>query len=231
MDRDSLQLLLAQGLSVEQIGRRFGRHPSTVSYWLRKHGLEAPNRVKHAPKGGIEQGRLTRLVAEGLSIGQIAERVGCSKGTVRHWLKRYDLRTSHGSRRSSSPAGVSARKRDVKECVMCCPRHGEVRFVREASGYFRCVQCRVESVARHRRQLKDQLVREAGGRCAVCGYNRHSRALGFHHLDPQTKKSALSQRGVTLSLEAMRAEASKCVLLCANCHAEVESGFVALPIK
>ena len=37
---------------------------------------------------------------------------------------------------------------------------------------------------------------------------------------------------MTRSLERLREEAGKCVLLCANCHAEVESGFVradALP--
>ncbi|MGZ6617695.1 MAG: helix-turn-helix domain-containing protein, partial [Solirubrobacteraceae bacterium] len=31
MDKDSLTLLLAQGVSVEEIGRRFNRHPSTVA--------------------------------------------------------------------------------------------------------------------------------------------------------------------------------------------------------
>ncbi len=31
-------------------------------------------------------------------------------------------------------------------------------------------------------------------------------------------------------MAALRAEASKCVLLCANCHAEVENG-VALPSR
>src|SRR2546423_6202780 len=44
VDRDSLVLLLAQGVSVEQIGRRFGKHPSTISYWMNKFGLGAPNR-------------------------------------------------------------------------------------------------------------------------------------------------------------------------------------------
>src|SRR5581483_6063667 len=33
MEKSSLQLLLAQGLSVAQIGQRFGKDPSTVSYW------------------------------------------------------------------------------------------------------------------------------------------------------------------------------------------------------
>jgi transposase len=41
MDRGSLELLLGQGLSVEKIAKRFGKHPSTVSYWLAKHGLTA----------------------------------------------------------------------------------------------------------------------------------------------------------------------------------------------
>jgi predicted HNH restriction endonuclease len=35
-------------------------------------------------------------------------------------------------------------------------------------------------------------------------------------------------QGVTRSLAAARAEMAKCVLLCANCHAEVEAGISAL---
>src|SRR6202046_619315 len=101
MDKDALQLLLAQGVSVEQIGRRFGRNPSTVSYWMRKHGLEAPNRAKHAAKGGIARGHLTQLVGGGMTIGEIAEAVGLSKGAVRHWLGRYGLQTRHRRGRRS----------------------------------------------------------------------------------------------------------------------------------
>ena len=55
MDRGSLELLLGQGLSIEKIAERFGKHPSTVSYWLAKHGLKAVNREKHAARGGIER--------------------------------------------------------------------------------------------------------------------------------------------------------------------------------
>jgi transposase-like protein len=39
MDKHSLELLLAQGISIERIGKRFGKDPSTVSYWVKKHGL------------------------------------------------------------------------------------------------------------------------------------------------------------------------------------------------
>jgi hypothetical protein len=68
------------------------------------------------------------------------------------------------------------------------------------------------------------LVEEAGGACRACGYDRHPSALQFHHLDRDGKRFALSQQGVARSLERARAEARKCVLLCANCHAEVEAG-------
>ncbi len=38
MSKGELQGYLAQGLSLEQIGRRVGRNPSTISYHLKKHG-------------------------------------------------------------------------------------------------------------------------------------------------------------------------------------------------
>jgi hypothetical protein len=69
-------------------------------------------------------------------------------------------------------------------------------------------------------------VREAGGRCHLCGYDRWVGALQFHHLHGEHKEFGLADRGLTRSLEAVRAEASKCVLLCANCHSEVEAGMV-----
>lgn len=68
MDRESLELLLGQGLSVEKIARRFGKDPSTISCWMAKHGLVAVNRDRHAAKGGIERERLERLVEAGRSI-------------------------------------------------------------------------------------------------------------------------------------------------------------------
>ena len=36
--------------------------------------------------------------------------------------------------------------------------------------------------------------------------------------------------GLTRSLKILREEAKKCVLLCANCHAMVESGVATLPL-
>lgn len=225
LDRESLRLLLAQGESVERIAQRFRKHPSTVSYWMAEHGLQAVGREKHGPRGGIERARLTELVEAGMSIAEIATAVDRSKGTVRHWLGAYGLRT-HGGVRAATVS--DARNEGRSELELACPTHGLTAFVIEGRSYYRCRRCRQESVAAHRRRLKQILVREAGGCCRVCGYDRCLAALQFHHLVPADKRAGISARGLTMSLEALRAEAAKCVLLCSNCHAEVESGLATV---
>lgn len=225
LDRESLRVLLGRGESVERIAQRFRRHPSTVSYWMAKHGLQAAGREKHGPRGGIERARLTELVEAGMSIAEIATAVDRSKGTVRHWLRAYGLRTRGGVR----AATVSdARTQGRSELELVCPIHGLAAFVIEGRSYYRCRRCRQESVAEHRRRLKQTLVREAGGCCRICGYDRCLGALQGHHLIAADKRAGISARGLTISLEALRAEAAKCVLLCSNCHAEVENGLATV---
>ncbi len=53
---------LAEGLSLERIGRLVGRDASTVGYWVRKCGLSAVHAERAAPKGGLERQVLERLV-------------------------------------------------------------------------------------------------------------------------------------------------------------------------
>jgi 5-methylcytosine-specific restriction endonuclease McrA len=102
-------------------------------------------------------------------------------------------------------------------------------FALRAEGGWRCLKCRSEAVTRRRKRVKEILVAEAGGACALCGYSRCLAALEFHHVDPARKRFAVAAGGVTRALETSREEASKCVLLCGNCHAEVEAGVTALP--
>jgi transposase len=231
MDKQSLESLLDQGLSVERIAKRFGKDPSTISYWMRKHGLVSPYREKHAAKGGIERERLEALVEAGLSITEMSTAIGRSKSTVRHWLRRYDLQThgAKGPRRTSMRR--AARAAGDLAIEMECPSHGETTFILEGRGYYRCKRCRAERVVRRRQKVKEILVAEAGGRCVICGYSRNIRALHFHHLDPSLKRLGLSGQGVAYSIETLRAEAQKCVLLCANCHVEVEAGVAELPLE
>lgn len=231
MDKDSLEVLLGRGLSLEEIGRRFGRHPSTVAYWMRRHGLVANDAAKHASKGAVDRERLQELVEAGATIAEIAVHVDRSKATVRHWLRRYGLRTKNARGRRPAEEVAKAKDAGLLTPTMVCVRHGETEFVLEGRGHYRCKRCRSESVARHRRKIKETLAAEAGGKCILCGYNRCLTALAFHHVDPTQKRLAISENGVTLALASVREEAQKCVLVCANCHAEIESGLVSLPIQ
>jgi hypothetical protein len=79
-----------------------------------------------------------------------------------------------------------------------------------------------------RRAVKAILVAEAGGACQICGYDRCLRALEFHHRDPGEKEFGIGRYGHTRSLARARAEVAKCVLLCSNCHMEVEDGLTSL---
>jgi transposase len=230
MDRTVLKAYLDEGLSLAEIGRRVDRHEATVAYWVQRHELRAVNAERHAARGAIKRSELERLVSEGHSIAEIAERVDRSKATVRHWLVKYDLRTFSPSGVRRSEESRFAREAGLLRSHMMCARHGDVEFVLDRRGYYRCTRCRSDAVTRRRRKVKLTLVREAGGACRICGYSRCAAALEFHHLVPEDKRFSLSQAGMARSLARARAEAEKCVLLCANCHAEVEAGFAPLTV-
>lgn len=222
MNRDRLKGYLDEGLSLTQIGVLENRDPSTVGYWVKKHGLVANGRERYAPRGGVDAERLRALIQSELTIREIATELGLSESTVNYWLRRHGLRTSrsHGRKALALAALATGRRR----FVATCRRHGETDFLAFEGGRSRCARCSSEAVHRRRQNVKRTLVEEAGGCCALCGYARYQGALQFHHLDPALKEFGLSGRGVTRALDAARAEAGKCVLLCANCHAEVEAG-------
>lgn len=68
-----------------------------------------------------------------------------------------------------------------------------------------------------------------GGKCKVCGYNKCHQALEFHHIDKAKKKYGLSNI-MNRQWYFIVKELKKCILLCSNCHREVEYGLIELNI-
>jgi hypothetical protein len=83
-------------------------------------------------------------------------------------------------------------------------------------------------VTRRHRKVKVTLVSEAGEACCVCGYDRCLVNMHFHHVDPATKSFGLTV-ALGKSLARLREEAAKCILVCANCHGEIEAGLIPCP--
>ena len=87
----------------------------------------------------------------------------------------------------------------------------------------------IKAVAKRRRKIKLLSVQYKGGKCQVCGYDKYVGALDLHHVDCDQKSFSIGDKGYTRSWEITRKELDKCILVCANCHREIEAGITQLP--
>lgn len=109
-----------------------------------------------------------------------------------------------------------------------CSVHGSTKHFPRPDGAYRCGKCASSWVIQNRRRKKERLVELFGGKCKLCGYKKYAGALDFHHLDPRAKVFALSVKGLSYSWDSLVREAEKCVLVCKNCHTELEAGLAKL---
>ena len=87
----------------------------------------------------------------------------------------------------------------------------------------------IRAVAKRRRKVKTLAIEYKGGKCQICGYSKFQGALDLHHINGKDKKFGIADKGYTRSWEKVREELDKCVLVCANCHREIEGGITQLP--
>lgn len=123
----------------------------------------------------------------------------------------------------SKPSKRQLEKQGIKSDKICASCN---RSYRSTSRNNVCTTCRGKK-ARNARKMK--LIELNGGKCSNCGYNKCSKALQFHHIDPKDKLFALSAY-LHLALDTLMKEAKKCILLCANCHAELHADNEAKPL-
>ena len=116
----------------------------------------------------------------------------------------------------------------LKECYKHGPQEYVVYGKEKSNGKpkYRCPLCARGHVNKHRADYKKKAVEYAGGKCQKCGYFKYTGALQFHHLDSTKKDFELSMRKMGISWEKITKEIDKCILLCANCHAETHAGMV-----
>lgn len=118
------------------------------------------------------------------------------------------------------PTKVPYNNKYCKKCRALCKKHGTKKVMHGKQS--RCNICVNEQQNKYRSGKIKRLKEMAGGECQICHYSRSFWALSFHHIDESTKEFALSSKNK--SMDKMIEEASKCLLVCANCHAEIHEG-------
>lgn len=78
-----------------------------------------------------------------------------------------------------------------------------------------------QSVSDYRRNRKINLLRVAGNKCNLCGYDKAISALEFHHIDPTQKEYSIASKGTCHNIQKDLLEVKKCILVCSNCHREI----------
>lgn len=84
-----------------------------------------------------------------------------------------------------------------------------------------CKECDKNGKVSRGRERKKKLVDALGGCCSICGYSKSQNALHFHHVDKD--KEEVVSRLLRHGFKKAEEESKKCIVLCANCHAEIHS--------
>lgn len=158
---------------------------------------------------------LVELIAEGLTVKQIAHELACSQTTVKKYFRKFKLKTvrarSTKAGRSCTICGATLNGLKQKFCSRRCGTRGH--------------SVRAQQTARKRGNARKQrLVELHGGCCKNCGYRKNFTALCFHHVDPKDKEFGIdSSKCSDVPWEVLYAESLKCILLCQNCHHELHN--------
>lgn len=166
---------------------------------------------------------LEKYIEQGMSTNQIAREVNKSQCSVRHWLKKYGLKTKH----KQFPKEKQEQKSEYY-CRLCDKTKPLNEFyVSKSKVHSYCKKCNNAMTYNKQKERKIAAVNYKGGKCQICGYSRYVGALDFHHLDPNQKEYQISDLR-SYSLEVMKTELDKCICVCRNCHAEIHHGLIDL---
>lgn len=116
----------------------------------------------------------------------------------------------------------------MKTCPNCKTAKNKSEFYNRRNKEGSTPYCKICSNAQsilRQQKLKSEAVEYKGGKCISCDYKTYQGALEFHHLDPNEKDFNIGQVKCR-SLNAIKSELDKCILLCANCHREIHAGLM-----
>lgn len=228
--------LREKGFSFKKIKSELNCALSTIQYHCKKHGLNSPNvslRLEVIGDYNSEsEGKILKLRNEKKSYLEIQEETKYSMDLIKKVCRKHNLQ-----------------KMDtIKiEPTLIIEKYIELKSLRKTALFFETTRDTVRKyvhVNKHklteeekkklksqhviswRKRKKIELINYKGGECECCGYKRCVSALEFHHKDPKEKDFNIS--GKSYSIERLKKEIDKCILVCSNCHSEIHEGLIKI---
>ena len=239
----SIIKLRKNGVSVPKISKELKCSRGTVSYHINNHNLGGVRVKKEIESDDsfinkIDKQIINHIIESrenGKTYDEILKNVEISKDKLKKICRIYGL-NGHISRNNKVLTNVDINEIRDKYLIF-----NSVRKVSKSLNYSKSTiikYCRdlidlkknklrkttrkekmVVYVNNFRRKRKKDLILYKGGACQNCGYNKSEWALEFHHINPDEKNFTIG--GKNYSLEIMKKEVDKCILVCSNCHKEI----------
>ena len=166
----------------------------------------------------MDKEQLLPLINQGLNQLEIASTLGYSRGTVQYWLRKYKLSTLNK---------VHYRRPAIHKCKECGETNPSLFYKYNKN---LCKKCKDSYNGARRMENRKKLNAWKEQGCVLCGYNKCTEALEFHHIDSESKDKRISKSLVALLWSQVEEELRKCVVLCSNCHREVHASITPLLI-
>ena len=188
---------------------------------------------------------IIKLRKEGLGLLEISIQLKIGLASVALWCKRMDPEGKYNLNNNFDPENKEILISKYFELNKNLKKTAEFfklnsRVIRYNLIKFNVYQGRKEETpaeksrrkSKHviswKKDKKIKLIEYKGGKCWKCGYDKCNNALDFHHINSDEKSFSISSN--SFSFAKMKAEADKCVLLCANCHREFHAGLFKIDL-
>lgn len=108
------------------------------------------------------------------------------------------------------------RLENKKQCSKC-------EEIKDFSNFYKGESCCKKCWDKRQKKRKNFLYQSLKSDlfCSVCGYDKCIEALEFHHIDPTQKDYYISYLVEKGSVNKLKEELKKCIVLCSNCHREL----------
>ena len=156
---------------------------------------------------------LSPIIKSGKSSRKLAIMLGISQTTLLYRLKKCNLKLLGNKNVDNTCYYCGILLSDTRS-NFCSSQHKSL-YYKDNNNYY-------INKYNNGKNKRNFLINYFKNSCSICGYNKNSAALVFHHIEPKNKKFNITLKNcMTKSIDELQQEASKCILLCANCHAEL----------